>query len=89
VLLSGLILLVGVVMVVEMSYHLTLNFASGSKMRLFGFPIDSAAPEVWLLATGVLVAGAASFEAMRRYFAREWGAVQAEIEERMRREAGL
>ena len=89
VLLSGLILLVGVVMVVEMSYHLTLNFASGSKMRLFGFPIDSAAPEVWLLATGVLVAGAASFEVMRRYFAREWGAVQAEIEERMRREAGL
>jgi branched-chain amino acid transport system permease protein len=89
VLLSGLILLVGVVMVVEMSYHLTLNFASGSKMRLFGFQIDSAAPEVWLLATGVLVAGAASFEVMRRYFAREWGAVQAEIEERMRREAGL
>src|SRR5690606_34977840 len=89
VLLSGLILLVGVVMVVEMSYHLTLNFASGSKMRLFGFPIDSAAPEVWLLAIGVLVAGALSFEAMRRHFAREWGAVQAEIEERMRREAGL
>lgn len=89
VLLSGLILLVGVVMVVEMSYHLTLNFASGSRMRLFGFPIDSAAPEVWLLAIGVLVAGALSFEAMRRYFAREWGAVQAEIEERMRREAGL
>lgn len=89
VLLSGLILLVGVVMVVEMSYHLTLNFASGSKMRLFGFPIDSAAPEIWLLAIGVLVAGALSFEAMRRYFAREWGAVQAEIEERMRREAGL
>ncbi|HMN65165.1 MAG TPA: branched-chain amino acid ABC transporter permease [Burkholderiaceae bacterium] len=89
VLLSGLILLVGVVMVVEMSYHLTLNFASGSKMRLFGFPIDSASPEVWLLAIGVLVAGAASFEAMRRYFAREWGVVQAEIEERMRREAGL
>jgi len=89
VLLSGLILLVGVVMVVEMSYHLTLNFASGSKMRLFGFPIDSAAPEIWLLAIGVVVAGAASFEAMRRYFAREWGAVQAEIEERVRREAGL
>jgi len=89
VLLSGLILLVGVVMVVEMSYHLTLNFASGSTMRLFGFRIDSAAPEVWLLAIGVLVAGAASFEAMRRDFAREWGAVQAEIEERMRREAGL
>ncbi len=89
VLLSGLILLVGVVMVVEMSYHLTLNFATGSKMRLFGFPVDSAAPEIWVLAAGVLAAGAWSFEAMRRYFVREWGAVQVAIEEQLQREAGV
>ncbi|MCD6734076.1 MAG: branched-chain amino acid ABC transporter permease [Burkholderiaceae bacterium] len=89
VLLSGLILLVGVVMVVEMSYHLTLNFAAGSKMRLFGFPVDSAAPEIWVLAAGVLAAGACSFEVMRRYFVREWGAVQVAIEEQLQREAGV
>ncbi len=89
VLLSGLILLVGVVMVVEMSYHLTLNFAAGSKMRLFGFPVDSAAPEIWVLAAGVVAAGAWSFEAMRRYFVREWGAVQVAIEEQLQREAGV
>ncbi|MCZ7558693.1 MAG: branched-chain amino acid ABC transporter permease [Burkholderiaceae bacterium] len=89
VLLSGLTLLVGVVMVVEMSYHLTLNFAAGSKMRLFGFPVDSAAPEIWVLAAGVLAAGAWSFEAMRRYFVREWGAVQVAIEEQLQREAGV
>jgi len=89
VLLSGLVLLAGVVMVVEMSYHLTLNFAAGSRMRLFGFEVDSAAPGIWLLALGVLAAGALGFEVMRRRFAREWGAVQAEIEERSRREAGV
>jgi len=89
VLLSGLILLVGVVMVVEMSYHLTLNFAAGSKMPLFGFPVDSAAPEIWVLAAGVLAAGACSFEAMRRYFVGEWGAVQVAIEEQSQREAGV
>lgn len=89
VLVSGLVLLAGVVMVVEMSYHLTLNFAAGSRMRLFGFEFDSAAPGIWLLALGVLAAGALGFEAMRRRFVREWGAVQAEIEERLRREAGV
>jgi len=89
VLLSGLILLTGVVMVVEMSYHLTLNFAAGSEMRLFGFSVDSAAPEIWVLAAGVLAAGASSFEAMRRYFVREWGAVQVAIEEQLQREAGV
>lgn len=89
VLLSGLTLLVGAVMVVEMSYHLTLNFAAGSRMRLFGFPVDAAAPETWVLAAGVLVGGACSFEAMRRHFAREWSAVQVAIEEQLQREAGV
>jgi len=89
VLLSGLVLLLGVVMVVEMSYHLTLNFAAGSTMKLLGFQVDSAAPETWVLAAGVLVAGALSFDAMRRNFVREWGAVQAGIEEQVRREAGV
>jgi len=89
VLLSGLVLLLGVVMVVEMSYHLTLNFAAGSTMKLLGFHVDSAAPETWVLAAGVLVAGALSFDAMRRNFVREWGAVQAGIEEQVRREAGV
>jgi branched-chain amino acid transport system permease protein len=89
VLLSGLVLLLGVVMVVEMSYHLTLDFAAGSRMTLLGFDVDSAAPETWVLAAGVLVAGALSFDAMRRDFVREWGAVQADIEEQVRREAGV
>ena len=89
VLLSGLVLLLGVVMVVEMSYHLTLDFAAGSRMTLLGFDVDSAAPETWVLAAGVLVAGALSFDAMRRDFVREWGAVQAGIEEQVRREAGV
>ncbi len=89
VLLSGFALLVGVVMVVEMSYHLTLNFAAGSRMKLFGLPVDSAAPETWILAAAILLPGALLFETMRRRFRDEWGAVQAEIEERVRREAEL
>ena len=88
-LLSGLALLLGVVMVVELSYHLTLNLADGSRMKLFGFQVDSAAPETWVLAAGVLAAGALSFEAMRRDFQRNWGAVQAGIEEQVRHEAGV
>lgn len=88
-LLSGLALLLGVVMVVELSYHLTLNFADGSRMKLFGFLVDSAAPETWVLAAGVVLAGALSFEAMRRDFQRKWGAVQAGIEDQVRNEAGV
>jgi hypothetical protein len=38
------------------------------------------------MAFGILISGALSFEAMRRYFAREWGAVQEKIEDQLRRE---
>jgi branched-chain amino acid transport system permease protein len=86
VLLTGLVLLVGIILVVEMSYHLTLNFAAGSVTTIFGFRADGGDPAFWVLAFGILAAGAVSFEAMRRYFEREWGAVQEQIEDQIRRE---
>ncbi len=86
VLMTGLVLLVGVILIVEMSYHLTLNFAAGSVTSIFGFRADGADPAFWVLAFGILAAGAASFEAMRRRFAHEWGAVQELIEDQIRRE---
>jgi branched-chain amino acid transport system permease protein len=86
ILMTGGVLLVGIILVVEMSYHLTLNFAAGSKTSIFGFAMDGADPAFWVLAFGILVSGALSFEAMRRYFAREWGAVQEKIEDQLRRE---
>jgi branched-chain amino acid transport system permease protein len=86
VLLSGAVLLTGVVMMVEMSYHLTLEIGSGTMMRLFGFRIDAASPEVWVVAVGTLAGGALAFEAMRRRFSREWGSVQERIEEQIARD---
>ncbi len=86
VLMTGGVLLVGIILVVEMSYHLTLNFAAGSKTSILGFTMDGADPAFWVMAFGILVSGALSFEAMRRYFAREWGAVQEKIEDQVRRE---
>lgn len=86
VLLTGALLLLGVVMVVEMAYHLSLNIATGSRMRLFGFGIDTMSPDVWVIALGILVGGAVAFEAMRRRFMREWSEVQEEIEAVIARE---
>jgi branched-chain amino acid transport system permease protein len=86
VLLTGFVLLVGVILVVEMSYHLTLNFSAGSKTSIFGFEVDGADSAFWTLAFGILIAGAVSFEAMRRRFVREWGDVQEQIEDQIRRE---
>jgi branched-chain amino acid transport system permease protein len=86
VLLSGAVLLVGVILLVEMSYHLTLNFATGSRTTIFGFGFDGAQPEFWVLAVGTTLAGALAFEAMRRRFVHDWGAVQEQIEDQIQRE---
>lgn len=85
VLAASAVLLVGVIMVVEMSYHLTLNFASGTQMKLFGFQVDAASLGVWAIAAAIVVAGALFFNATRKTFAREWGNVQARIEDQIQR----
>ncbi len=86
VLLSGAVLLLGVIMVVEMSYHLTLEIGRGTVMRLFGFRVDAASPEAWVIAIGTLLGGAFAFWAMRRRFGREWSSVQERIEEQIARD---
>jgi branched-chain amino acid transport system permease protein len=81
VMLTGVLLLTGVILVVEMSYHLALlDLHSDTAVRLFGVAVDAAHPGAWGLAFVTLAAGALSFGAMRRRFAQEWRRVQAEIE---------
>jgi branched-chain amino acid transport system permease protein len=89
VILSGFLLLLGVIMVLEMGYHLTLESAGGTTMKLFGFTVDTIKPEVWILAIGTLLAGAFSFNAARKRFGIEWGAAQEIIEEQIKREVKL
>ena len=89
VILCGLIFLLGSIMVLEMGYHLSLESGGGTITKLFGFSIDVAKPEMWVLAVGILLAGFIAFEAMRRQFVKAWGEVQENIEEQIKREVKL
>ncbi len=89
VFLTGLLLLIGVIMVLEMGYHLTLEGANGTQMKLFGFTVDTGAPGTWVVAIGTLLAGFFSFKHSTRAFGKEWGSAQELIEEQMKREAKL
>jgi branched-chain amino acid transport system permease protein len=82
---ASVVLLVGVIMVVEMSYHLTLNFSSGTRMQLFGFDTDAASAGAWLIAAAVTAVGASAFHFTRKAFAQVWGGVQATIEDQIQR----
>ena len=81
---SGLLLALGVVLVVEMSYHLSLGLAQGSVIRVFGLPFDTASASGWVPALGILLAGGAAFEWYRREFKTRWGEIAGEIEDWLR-----
>jgi branched-chain amino acid transport system permease protein len=81
---SGLLLALGVVLVVEMSYHLSLGLSQGSVIRVFGLPFDTASVNGWVPALGILAAGAAAFEWYRREFKARWGEIAGEIEDWLR-----
>jgi branched-chain amino acid transport system permease protein len=78
---AGLALAAGVVLLIEMTYHLTLGIGSGSSVRVFGFPFDTARGESWAFAAALAAAGSVAFEYMRRRFKREWDAIAVEIED--------
>ncbi len=87
--LTGSVFLAGIIASIEMGYHMSLEAANGTTMKLFGFVVDAASKDSWLLALALLVGGGLGFEAMRRRFVKEWDAAAVDIEEQMAREAKL
>ncbi len=82
--LSALTLLIGVVLIVELTYHLTLEAGGATTIKVFRFPLDTHSVETWTFAVAILLGGAAAFEYTRRRFKREWDAIQVEIEDWLR-----
>ena len=82
--LTALVMLLGAVMLIELTYHVTLDTGQGSIARLFGIPFDTDMPGPWVLAAFVLLAGAIAFEYYRRNFRRRWDEIQVEIEDWVR-----
>jgi branched-chain amino acid transport system permease protein len=84
VLLTALTMVLGAVMLIELTYHVTLDIGQGPVMRLFGIPLDTTKPGPWVLATFVLACGSVAFEYYRRRFVARWGEIQVEIEDWIR-----
>jgi branched-chain amino acid transport system permease protein len=84
VVLTAFVMALGTVMLVELTYHVTLDTGLGPVTRLFGIPMDTTAPGPWVLAGFIVLCGAIAFEYYRRSFAARWGEIQIEIEDWIR-----
>jgi branched-chain amino acid transport system permease protein len=77
---------IGGVMIIEMLYHLTLESANGTVMRLFGTEVDAAGVTGWLIALLLMAVGALMFWRGRPAFRQAWDQANLEIEELIRKE---
>ena len=77
----------GVVMIIEMLYHYTLESVNGTHMRLFGTLVDTATAGPWAVAIALLAVGGLAFAFAKRAFQAVWGEVNTEIEDSIRRGA--
>ncbi|MGV8892455.1 MAG: branched-chain amino acid ABC transporter permease [Burkholderiaceae bacterium] len=77
---ATLVALSGVVIAIEMLYHLSLESINGSVMQLFGFTVDTMAAPGWMVAGILLVLGCIGVYRTRPAFKKIWDAVNAEIQ---------
>ena len=76
---------VGMVALIEMLYHTTLDADAGPAMRLFGCDIDTSTVTPWLAAVVLVIIAAAAFHRIKKPFQHQWGEVNAEIEDALRK----
>jgi branched-chain amino acid transport system permease protein len=75
----------GSVIAIEMLYHLSLEVATAGDMQLFGVAFAPAKPTAWLAPLMLMLVGGLSFLRLRSSFARDWGEVNTDIQEQLRR----
>jgi branched-chain amino acid transport system permease protein len=82
---AAAVILFGLIMVIEMLYHLTLDSMQSTEMTLFGFMVDTAAPTGWVIAAVIIAAGAVAFRFTGAAYGEVWGEVNGEIEDLIRK----
>ncbi len=78
--LPAMMALLGFVMLIEMTYRLSLDAAQGATLNVFGIPLDASAAPAWLIAISLLLVGGGLFLKLRNAFMDVWGDAQAELE---------
>lgn len=75
----------GVVMAVEMLYHLQADVVSANEMRFLGFLIKPHGVTAWLVSGTLFAVGASLFVRCKAPFVATWGDINAKIEAEMQR----
>jgi branched-chain amino acid transport system permease protein len=87
--LTGLTVLLGAAVMIELVYHLQLNVALGPEMPFLWTSLHADSVNSWFGALFVMLTGLGLFEVCRRQYVREWGEIQEHIEKEIKRRETL
>ncbi len=76
--------MLGLVMAIEMTYHLTLEGANGSAMALFGQQVDTKTAAPWLVAAGLVFASLLAYRRLQPGYYAIWSDLNAVIAAKQR-----
>lgn len=79
-LIPGLMALLGLILVIEMTFRLMVKASEGTRMSFFGVPLDAAAPVPWIVAAVLLVGGFYLFRRTWPFVADAWQAAHGEVQ---------
>jgi len=72
--------LLGVAVMIEMTYHLQLNAALGPNLNFMGVTLNAQGPDSWFGALWVMLTGGALFELCRHQFVHEWDEITQRVQ---------
>ena len=87
-LVSGIVMLAGAGAMIEMIYHLQLNSAMGDEVPFAGVTLHARSAMSWGVSAVLFAVGAFVLDRARRRYAEQWGEVQSEIENAVRKAEG-
>ena len=85
-LIPGLMALMGLILVIEMTFRLMVKASDGTRMSFFGVPLDAAGAAAWIAAAVMLVGGFYLFRRTWPFVADAWQHAHGEMQ-RARRSA--
>jgi branched-chain amino acid transport system permease protein len=83
-LIPGLMALLGLILVIEMTFRLMVKASEGTRMNFFGVALDAAAPVPWIAAAVLLVGGFYLFRRTWPFIADAWQHAHAEMQQARR-----
>jgi branched-chain amino acid transport system permease protein len=88
ILVAAVVMLLGAGAMIEMIYHLQLNSAMGDAVHYGGLTLHARSALHWIVSAAVFAVGALVLDRARRRYMAEWGQIQSEIENAVRKSEG-